>query len=197
MIALLIIFFVGYSCLVFVVDNLYFLLGCIIFHTVLAFALRVSLRKLLKNLGKCWLFALFVVLFNFIFDNWLVSLIIGVKILIVTNFAFLFRYRISHTNLANGLAMLFYPLKIFKVNVDNLALMLVIALNFISILGRELIELKDHLRSRNIKLSLNTFFTKTHLIFTMFFAGLLNRVISLENALIARGYVQASCCLKE
>lgn len=189
MIALLIVFFVGYSCLVFVIDNLYFLLVCIVFHTVMAFVLRVNWRRLFKNLGKCWLFALFVVLFNLIFDSWLASLIIGLKILIITNFAFLFRYRISNTKLANGLAMLFYPLKVFKVNVDNIALMLVIALNFINILGREIIELKEHLKSRNIKLNLPTYFTKTHLIFTMFFAGLLKRVLVLESALNARGYV--------
>ena len=188
MTALLIVFFVTYSCVVFAVNQLWFLLGCSVFNVVLIFVLRVNFKKLIKNLGQCLIFTMVVVLFNLIFDGWLAGLIIGLKILIVTNFAFVFTYRISNTMLANGFATLFYPLKIFKVNVDSLALMLVITFNFINILSRELVDLKDHLQSRNIKLNLKTFFTKTHIIFTMFFAGLLKRVISLENALIARGY---------
>lgn len=188
MTALLIIFFIVYSCVVFAVNHFWFLLGCSVFNVVLIFALRVNFKKLIKNLGQCLVFTIFVVLFNLIFDGWIICLMIGFKILIVTNFAFVFTYRISNTMLAHGFATLFYPLKIFKVDVDNLALMLVIALNFINVLRGEISDLKDHLKTRNIKLNLKTFFTKAHIIFTMFFAGLLKRVISLENALIARGY---------
>lgn len=184
----LILFFIVYSCLVFAFSNIYFLIGCAIFNLLLIIILKVSPKKLLKNFMHILFFVLFVFLFNLIFDSIVSSLIVVFKIVIVTNFAFVFSYRISKTQLANGIANLLLPLKLFKVNTNNLALMIVISLNFISILGKEAKQLKSNLRARNIKLNLKTFFTKTPTIFTMFIAGILKRVNLIEASLKARGY---------
>lgn len=93
----------------------------------------------------------------------------------------------NKTNLASGLSKLLYPLKIFKIDTDDIALMLVIAFNFITIISEEIKTLKLALRARNVKLNLKTVFTKTHIIFILFFANLFRKVNYLEKTLIIRG----------
>ena len=183
-----ILFFIAYSLCVFLIPNIYILLGFATFNLLMLIIFRVNIIKTLKNLYKILFFAAFVFLFNLIFDSVLSSLIVGFKILIVTNFAFIFSYIFSRTQIATGIGQLLYPLKLFKINTDNLVIVIVIALNFIPILAEEIKTLKCNLKIRNIKLNLKTLFTKSHIILTMFFAGLLKKADDLETVLLTRNY---------
>ena len=183
----LILFFIIYYISVFLINNIYALLGFNIFNIFLMLIFKIKLKKVIKNLLNILIFTIFVFCFNLIFSSVLDSLIVAWKIIIVTNFAFIFSSKISKTSLASGLSKLLYPLKIFKIDTDDIALMLVIAFNFITIISEEIKTLKLALRARNVKLNLKTVFTKTHIIFILFFANLFRKVNYLEKTLIIRG----------
>ena len=183
-----ILFFIAYSLTIFLASNIYALVGFTVFNILLLIIFRINALKVLKNLYKSAFFAIFVFLFNLIFDNVVASAIVGWKILIVSNFAFIFSSIYSPVQIANGIGQLLYPLKIFKIKTDNLVIVIVIALNFIPIIIREIKTLKDSLRARNVKLNLKTLFTKSHVILPLYFAGLLKKVDDLEIVLLSRNY---------
>lgn len=187
---LLIIFFIAYSLATFLINNVWVLLGFTIFNLLLLIIFRISPLKTLKNLWRIFWFTAFVFVFNIIFDTITASLITAWKIVIVTNFAFIFSTAMSPANMATGFSQLFYPLKLFKVNVDDFSLMFVIAFNFINIFSEELRTLQKSLKARHFKLNLKTFFKQGHVILLMFFANIFKKVDSLEMSLKARGYNQ-------
>lgn len=185
---LIILIFIAFSIATFLINNVWVLLGLTISNILLHFIFKICPVKALKNLLKILLFVLIVFLFNLIFDSVVASLIVAWKIIIVANGAFIFSYKINATKLAQGFNQLFYPLKLFKVNTNNLSLMIVIAINFIPILTNEAYNLKLTLKARNVNLNLKTLFTQSHKLFVMFFANIFKRVDELELVLRARNY---------
>ena len=184
-----ILLFIAFSLFIFITNNIYVLVGFTISNILLHFIFKISPKKALKNLFKIFFLIIIIFLFNLIFDNLINSLIVSYKVLIVANGAFIFSKVITPTRLANGFKQLFLPLKLFKVDTNNLALMLTIALNFIPIISYDITTLKQTLKARNVKLNLKTLFTQSHLLFVMFFANLFKRVDDLELVIRARG-----CC---
>ena len=183
-----ILFFLAYSCCAFLISNNTVLLGFTLFNLLLLAIFRVNLWKTLKNLGGILCFTTIVFLFNLIFDDVISSLIVAWKILLVTNFSFIFSSIFSPVQIANGVSQLLFPLKLFKVKTDNLVIMIVIALNFIPIIAQEIKTLKQNLKSRNVPLNLKTILTKSHLILTLYFASLLKKTEDLEIVLKTRNY---------
>ena len=184
-----ILLFIAFSLFIFITNNIYVLVGFTISNILLHFIFKISPKKALKNLFKIFFLIIIIFLFNLIFDNLINSLIVSYKVLIVANGAFIFSKVITPTRLANGFKQLFLPLKLFKVDTNNLALMLTISLNFIPIISYDITTLKQTLKARNVKLNLKTLFTQSHLLFVMFFANLFKRVDDLELVIRARG-----CC---
>ena len=185
---LFLLLFIAYSFCVFLMSNIYVLIAFSVFNLIMLFVFRINALKTLKNLYKISFFALFVFLFNLIFDSLAASAIVGWKILIVTNFTFIFSNIFSPVQIANGISQLLFPLKLFKVNTDNLVIIIVVALNFVPILANEIKTLKENLKARNVRFNLKTLFTKSHIILTLYFAGILKRAEELESVLIARNY---------
>ena len=183
-----ILFFIAYSLAAFIINNIWVLLGFTLFNVVLLISFRIKFIKILKNLWRIFWFSAIVFAFNVIFDSVIASLIVVWKIVIVTNFAFILSQTMSPANMATGFAQLFYPLKLLKVDVQEIALMFVIAFNFIEIFSQELRTLKMCLKARKFNIGFKTIFTKLHIILLMFFANLFKRVSSLEMSLKVRGY---------
>lgn len=185
-----ILFFIAYSLFVFLIKNVYILLACLSFNILLTAIFKKFSKKYFIAMLKNIPFILMVFGLNLIFDTLLSSLIVAFKIFIVLNFSYVFGKIFTHTQIANGLSALFYPLKIFKINPDNIAILIVVALNFVTIFENEIKTLNKTLKARNIKLNIKTIFTKTPAIFTMFFARLFRRTNDLELSLKARNFEQ-------
>ncbi len=183
-----ILFFIAYSLTAFLVQNLWVLLGFTMFNILLMICFKISILKILKSFNRAFWFALFVFLFNLIFDSVLNSLVIAWRILIVFNFSFIFSKAMPPAKMAVAFGQLFLPLKIFKVNTKNLSLMFVIIFNFIEIFSEDLKTLKNSLKARNFRFTPMNLIKQGHVILLMFFANLFKRVDSLEASLIARGY---------
>lgn len=183
-----ILFFISYSLSAFLISNIWVLCGFSIFNLFLMLIFKINAWKALSNLFKISIFALFVFLFNLIFDDVISSAVVAWKILIVANFAFTFSSVFGPTQIATGLGQLLFPLKIFKVNTDNLVIMIVIALNFIPIIMQEIKSLNANLKARNVRLNFKTIFTKSHVILTLYFASLIKKTEELETALLSRSF---------
>ena len=143
---------------------------------------------ILKNLLAISIFVLIVFAFNLIFDSLINSLIICAKIILVCNFSYIISKTLNIVKIAEGITYLLYPLKLFKFDINQISLMIVIALNFVSIITKEAKSLKLALKARNINFNLKTLFTKSHIIFIMFFANIFKRVDMLELSLRSKNF---------
>lgn len=186
--AFVILFFIAYSLAVFLLDNLFVLLAALIFNLTLIMMFRIKLLSVLKNLWAIFVFVLIVFVFNLIFDSMIGSLVTCAKILLVCNFSFIVSKVLSPVKIAEGISILLYPLKLFGADINQISLMIVIALNFVNILANEAKNLKLALRAKNVNLNLKTLFTKSHVIFVMFLANILKRVDMLELSLKSKGF---------
>lgn len=183
-----ILLFIAFSLYMFLTHSLWVLLAFTISNFILVVVFKLKFNKMLRCFLKSLVFVGMVFAFNLIFDTFVNSLIVAWRLEIVTLGAFVFSCVVTPSRLSEGFCQLLYPLKVFKVNINDVSLMLVVAFNFIPIISRDVTALKQTLKARNVKLNLKTFFTQSHLLFVMFFAGIFKRVDELEQVVLARGY---------
>ena len=86
--------------------------------------------------------------------------------------------------MAKTIRLICSPLKIFKINTEDIEVMVCISLSIITILRKNLEEVKEACKAKNIDFNLKN--AKT--IFAKFFLSLIERINQLEEALIAKGY---------
>lgn len=89
----------------------------------------------------------------------------------------------SH-GIADTIKTICSPLKIFKVNTDDIKVMVCISLSVIPILKKDLYELKEACKSKNITFNIKNM----KIVLAKFFLSLISRVNEIEESLIAKGY---------
>lgn len=86
--------------------------------------------------------------------------------------------------IADTIKIICSPLKIFKVNTDDIKVMVCISLSVIPILKKDLYELKEACKSKNITFNVKNM----KIVLAKFFLSLISRVNEIEESLIAKGY---------
>lgn len=76
------------------------------------------------------------------------------------------------------------PLKIFKIDTEDIKVMVCISLSMISILKNDLYEIKNACKAKNITFNVKNI----KYILSKFFLSLIFRITQIEEALIAKGY---------
>lgn len=85
---------------------------------------------------------------------------------------------------AETVKVLCAPLKIFRVNTDDIKVMVCISLSAIPILKQNFYEVKDACKAKNIPFNIKNM----KIILSKFFMSLISRVNEIEESLIAKGY---------
>lgn len=86
--------------------------------------------------------------------------------------------------IADAIKIICYPLKIFKVNTDDIKVMVCISLSVIPILKKDLYELKEACKGKNITFNVKNM----KIVLAKFFLSIISRVNEIEESLIAKGY---------
>lgn len=86
--------------------------------------------------------------------------------------------------IAETVQLLCTPLKIFKINTEEIKVMVCISLSMIPVLKKDLQEIKDSCRAKNISFNLKNM----KYILSKFFLSLITRVNQIEESLISKGY---------
>lgn len=82
--------FILYATVVFFLPNNANILFLFIFHVILMLFLKTNYKKIVKNLINFLPFILFTVIFNWLLDNYMNAIWIGVKLLLVCNITFIY-----------------------------------------------------------------------------------------------------------
>ncbi len=139
--------------------------------------------KHLKLWKNNFIFIMFIFVLNILFSDIHKSFIVGIHLFLAIDYTYIMSHYFNSSRLRNAFKYMLYPLKIFKVDIDNLTLIISISLAFIPILADEASKIKLSLTSKGQEFKINTIFTKPHIYLITFLNSLFDRVDELEKSL--------------
>ncbi len=178
------ILFIIYTTLVFLLPNSLYVLLLFLLHFMIILFCKINIMQITLSMLKVFPFILFTFLINLIVDNFYNALWIGIKLIIVCNITFIYSKTISVASFARTIKLLFSPLKLLKINVDDIEIMVCMALTMIPVFKSDLTELKESCLSKNIKFN----FSNLKFILSKFLLSLIRRINQIEESLISKGY---------
>lgn len=174
--------------MIFLIPNNLFLLCPLAINLIVFFYLNIryqtSAKKAINNLLKFLPFILLTVIINIWLDTDKNAIWIGVKLLLVCNITFLYSQTTTTTSIAKTIRKLGTPLKIFKINPEQIEVLVAISLAMLPILKREYSEIKEACKAKNIKLTIGNI----KIILSKLLTSFLIRVSQIDEALVEKGY---------
>lgn len=143
---LLVLGFFSYNSWLFLINDPSLLRWALVFEVGILIPLYKGLPAVLALLCKKCGFIIFVVLCNLLFSGWEQALLFGLRLILVIGATHIFIFLLSTEGFIEGITMLFMPLRLFRVDVGDLALSITIALTFVSLLLYESRQLNDSLK---------------------------------------------------
>lgn len=173
--SLLLIILVISSSVLFFINNFYVILGLLIFVTILSLVFRVRLPLYLPFI--------ILLLINFILNFWLsdimMATMVTVRLIIMFISVNLIIKKIGTYNLAYTIGNLFRS--------KEITLIISIALSFIPIMIKELLEIRKSLITKNFPLNIKNVLRRPNVFIMTFFSNLFKRVSEMEKVLISKG----------
>lgn len=175
--------FIIYATTIFFLPNNIYILICVILNLLIIFLFKLSIKKAFSNTLKIVPFVLITIIINILLDSFLFALWIGIKLLIVCNTTFIYSQTTTVANLAKTIKILCFPLKLFKVNTEEIEVMVCISLSLLPAIKNDLNELKNACMAKNIDINLKN----SKYILSKFLLSLIKRVNQIDEAMIEKG----------
>ena len=180
--------FLIYTIGIFFIDNYFYLLLIVILNVLLMIISNINLKKAISSLIKLLPFILFTTLINYLFSGLRDAILITIRLILVCNISYIFSKNITYMEFAGVIEKIFYPFKIFRINPEEISLIVIIALSFMPIIKEELLKMKNVLKVKGIKYTKINLIKNMNLIFKPFFISILQRINEIEISLKAKGY---------
>lgn len=176
--------FILYASIIFFISNSLFLWLILAINILAMLIFKVKIPGAFQNLLNIMPFILFTVVINCILDSCEYAFFIGIKLLLVCNITYTYSKTTTVRGVASIIKNLCRPLKIIKVNPEEIELMVCISLSMLPILKKECIGLKDACLAKGID-----FKTKNmKIILGKLMVSIMKRVNDIEEAVIEKGY---------
>lgn len=176
--------FILYATSIFFIDNNVLLLIVTVLNLLAMIICQINPRKAMGNLYKIFPFVLFTVAINCILSDYQYAILVGIKLLLVCNITYTYSKITTVRGIAKTIKTFCTPLKLIKVNPDEIELLVCISLSMIPILKKEYIQVKDACSAKGMKIDIKNMKT----ILTKLMISILKRVNYLEEAIIEKGF---------
>lgn len=176
--------FLIYTTAIFFMPNTLYLFIFLFMNLMITIVLKVNIKKLIIYILKIFPFILFTFIINCILDNYINAIWIGFKLILVCHITYLYSRTIRVAQFADTIKLLCSPLKLLKINTDEIKVLICISLSMIPVLKAEFLELKDSCSAKGIKFTLKN----SKIILYKFFISLLGRVNQIDESLNEKGY---------
>lgn len=179
-----------YTIVVFFIEN-YITLTIIAFANIILMILfKVPKLKAIKNIYFLSFFILFTAIINFFLAGMNTAILITVRLVLVCNFTYIFKFVFSPMEIAKSIEIICMPLKIIGINPKDLSLIISIALTFIPIIAHEFMQIKYALKVKGVKTTgINNIKSIKYMMKPLMY-GILKRTNELEYAIKAKGYIE-------
>ncbi len=176
--------FLLYATAIFFIPNSIFLLIPFIINLLILAISKTNIKRALKNLLKLSPFVLLTFIINCLLDNYINATWMALKLFLVCNITFIYGTNTNTTTIAKTVKKIFTPLKILKVNPEEVEVLVAVALSMLPILKREYLEVKEACKAKNIKFNLKNI----KIILSKLLTSFLKKVAEIDEALIEKGY---------
>lgn len=182
------ILFLIYTVGVFYITNYWFLVAIVCVNIGGMLLNKISLKGALKNLAGIGIFILFTVVINVFLMGIQDAILVGIRLLIVCNGTYIFTKLLSTLEIAETIQNLLAPLKLLKINTQNIGIIISIAMAFIPILTKELNNITYSLKSKGFNTKMPNLIKNSNLIMKPLFIAILKKVSEVEYALKAKAF---------
>ena len=180
--AVLILLFTAYSIGVFFVPW-WIVLGALgAIQIILMLVLRVNVKKAIISLVYFLPFVVITAGFHLLFGDTHSALIMSARLGLVWHATVIFSQKVPILKFAHGLKILLYPLKIFRINPRDIAVMIAIAVTFIPIIAAEFKQIRGAMNAKGRKRGVL-------IVLKVFMYKILYRAGQLSLTLEAKGYI--------
>ena len=181
--------FILYTLAIFQIKSTGVVVICFLIQLVMLFMIDINMKKFLSKFRSILPFLIFTIIFNVIFNgNVFEPLIMGVKILIAWGATNILSQKMPTAVLAGAVANLLCPFKLVGIDVDEITLIITIAISFIPILESELGSIKNALMAKNFEFNLKNLLTRPHVFISTYVGAVFNRIDEIEKSLMAKAF---------
>lgn len=181
--------FILYTLAIFQIQNTEVILVCFFIQLLMLFVMDINMKKFLSNFYSIVPLLFFTIVFNVMFNgNVFEPLIMGVKILIAWGATNILAQKMPTVILASAVANLLCPFKFVGIDVEEITLIITIAISFIPILADELSSIKNALAAKNFEFSLKNLLTRPHIFISTYINAIFNRIDEIEKSLMAKAF---------
>lgn len=176
--------FVIYATLIFFMPNNIWLINLAIINLILMIIIKADLKKVIKNLLGFMPFILFTFVFNCILDNYINAIWMGIKLVLVCNATYIYSRTITVAQLAKTIRTICKPLEIFKINTEEIEVLISISLSMIPVLKKEYTEVKEACKAKNINFNIKN----AKVILSKILLSTIKRINEIDDSLVEKGY---------
>lgn len=179
------IIFIIFTVAVFFIEDLKIIGLIFLFNCIIAILLKIKLRDIFYNLKLFIPFIIFTAVINIVFSGLYEGILIGIRIIICYSITYIYSKTVTIVEISDTIQKLLYPLKIFKIDTNNIGIMISISICMIPILKNEIYTLKNAMKSKGKLLKINTMI----IVIKPILISILNKTKEMEKALISKAYM--------
>lgn len=176
--------FLAYATLIFFMPNNIWLASFAVVNLILMLIIKVNFKKAIINLTKYLPFILFTFIFNILLDNYINAIWMAVKLLLVCNATYIYSRTITVAQLAKTVRTICKPLEVFKINTEEIEVLVSIALSMIPVLKKEYREVKEACKAKNINFNIKNM----KIILSKILLSTIKRINEIDESLVEKGY---------
>ena len=179
--------FIIYTTLIFFTPNNYiYIVIATAINIIAMIAIKVNIRNALKNLLNILPFIALTGIINSILENYIYAMYISVKLILVCNITYTYSRTTTAFLVAKTVKMLCKPLELFKINTDDIEILVALGITMVPVLKKEFLDLKNACLAKQIDWNIKNM----KIILSKFLLSIIKRVNEIDEALIQKGHVQ-------
>lgn len=182
--------FLIYTICLFWIKDISLLLIIFGLQTILRLVCKVSIDGAIKSIFGLMPFIIFTVLINMLAMDLKEAILIGIRLILICHITYVFGKTTSAMQIAKAIQTLLYPLKWFGVNVNNIGIMVSIAITFIPIIKQEIQNIKYSLIAKGVDMRFTNQIKHINYIMGPLFHSLLRKVRDIEQSLKSKAYIE-------
>lgn len=181
---ILFLIFILYATFIFFVNHAIWLVGILVINSLAMLLFKVKITAVVENTVKLLPFILLTVVINCILSDYEYALLVVIKLILVCNITYIYSKTTTVREMASTIKRFCTPLKLIKVNPEEIELLVCISLSMIPILKREYLQLKDACVAKGMDINIKNMKP----IFTKWMISIMKRVNEIEESIIEKGY---------
>ncbi len=176
------------SILIFAVKN-YFILNIFFITVIILLVLsKIEMLYYIKTIKYSITFVIITFLLNMLFSDIIYSLMISYRIFIMIMYTLIYTLTTKSMDIVYAITNILYPLKLFKINTKDISLIVGIGINFMPILIREYIVIKEAQKSKGYVFKIKKVKQYCLCIFIPYLSNCFKKVDEIALALQVKGY---------